>query len=157
MSDRLLETDCGVDPPRGLSGLTVSPFEGPGSAGPRDRLELSNPRTRDLLYSLATSPACSFRQGLLCKPMIIPASQLEKALGSFQGRYLLACLSSGFQPTVVYAAGSQLQLTNLYRAMGANRGHCLGACTTGAAALEHFIRRCRRIAAISAQARPPTA
>ena len=72
--------------------------------------------------------------------MIIPASQLEKALGSFQGRYLLACLSSGFQPTVVYAAGSQLQLTNLYRAMGANRGHCLGACTTGAAALEHLCR-----------------
>ena len=70
--------------------------------------------------------------------MIIQASQLEKALGSFQGRYLLACLSSGFEPTVVYAAGSQLQLTNLYRAMGANRGHCLGACTTGAAALEHL-------------------
>jgi DNA-binding NarL/FixJ family response regulator len=70
--------------------------------------------------------------------MIIPASQLEKALGSFQGRYLLACLSSGFEPTVVYAAGSQLQLTNLYRAMGANRGNCLGACTTGAAALEHL-------------------
>jgi len=72
--------------------------------------------------------------------MIIPPDQLEKALGSFQGRYLLACLSSGFEPTVVYAAGSQLQLANLYRAMGANRGHCLGACTTGAAALEHLCR-----------------
>ena len=72
--------------------------------------------------------------------MFIPASQLEKALGSFQGRFLLACLSSGFEPTVVYAAGSQLQLVNLYRAMGANRGNCLGACATGAAALEHLCR-----------------
>ncbi len=70
--------------------------------------------------------------------MIIPPDQLEKALGTFQGRFLLACLSSGFEPTVVYAAGSQLQLANLYRAMGANRGDCLGACTTGAAALEHL-------------------
>ena len=72
--------------------------------------------------------------------MIIPASQLEKALGKFQGRFLLACLSSGFEPTVVYAAGSQLQLVNLYRAMGSTRGDCLGACTTGAAALEHLCR-----------------
>jgi DNA-binding NarL/FixJ family response regulator len=72
--------------------------------------------------------------------MIIPPDRLEKALGKFQGRFLLACLSSGFEPTVVYAAGSQLQLTNLYRGMGANRGDCLGACTTGAAALEHLCR-----------------
>jgi DNA-binding NarL/FixJ family response regulator len=72
--------------------------------------------------------------------MIIPSSQLEKSLGTFQGRFLLACLSSGFEPTVVYAAGSQFQLTNLYRGMGANRGDCLGACTTGAAALEHLCR-----------------
>jgi DNA-binding NarL/FixJ family response regulator len=72
--------------------------------------------------------------------MIIPPDQLEKALGTFQGRFLLACLSSGFEPTVVYAAGSQLQLANLYHAMGANRGDCLGACTTGAAALEHLGR-----------------
>ena len=70
--------------------------------------------------------------------MIIPPSQLKKALGSFQGKFLLACLSSGFEPTIVYAAGSQMQLANLYRAMGANWGHCLGACTTGAAALEHL-------------------
>jgi CheY-like chemotaxis protein len=72
--------------------------------------------------------------------MIIPSSQLEKALGTLQGRFLLACLSSGFEPTVVYAAGSQFQLTNLYRGMGSNRGDCLGACTTGAAALEHLCR-----------------
>ena len=72
--------------------------------------------------------------------MIIPPDRLEKALGKFQGRFLLACLSSGFEPTVVYAAGSQLQLANLYRAMGSNRGDCLGACTTGAAALEHLGR-----------------
>jgi hypothetical protein len=72
--------------------------------------------------------------------MIIPPSQLKKALGSFQGKFLLACLSSGFEPTIVYAAGSQMQLANLYRAMGANWGHCLGACTTGAAALERLSR-----------------
>jgi DNA-binding NarL/FixJ family response regulator len=72
--------------------------------------------------------------------MIIPPDRLGKALGKFQGRFLLACLSSGFEPTVVYAAGSQLQLANLYRAMGSNRGDCLGACTTGAAALEHLGR-----------------
>jgi len=72
--------------------------------------------------------------------MIIPPDRLEKALGKFQGRFLLACLSSGFEPTVVYAAGSQFQLANLYRGMGANRGDCLGACTTGAAALEHLCR-----------------
>jgi len=72
--------------------------------------------------------------------MIIPPDQLEKALGKFQGRFLLACLSSGFEPTVVYVAGSQFQLANLYRGMGANRGDCLGACTTGAAALEHLCR-----------------
>jgi DNA-binding NarL/FixJ family response regulator len=72
--------------------------------------------------------------------MIIPHSQLEKALGRAEGKFLLACLSSGFEPTIVYAAGTQMQLVNLYRAMGANRGHCLGACTTGAAALEHLSR-----------------
>jgi CheY-like chemotaxis protein len=72
--------------------------------------------------------------------MIIPPDQLEKALGKFQGRFLLACLSSGFEPTVVYVAGSQFQLANLYRGMGANREDCLGACTTGAAALEHLCR-----------------
>jgi DNA-binding NarL/FixJ family response regulator len=72
--------------------------------------------------------------------MHISASQLEKALGKFQGRFLLACLSSCFEPTVVYASGSQFQLANLYRAMGANRGDCLGACTTGAATLELLCR-----------------
>jgi DNA-binding NarL/FixJ family response regulator len=72
--------------------------------------------------------------------MLISPSQLEKSLGKFQGRFLLACLSSGFKPTVVYAASSHFQLANLYRAMGVNRGDCLGACTTGAAALEHLCR-----------------
>lgn len=52
------------------------------------------------------------------------------------GRFLLACLSSGFVPTVVYAADSQNLLANLYRGMGRTEHHCLGACTTGALALE---------------------
>lgn len=68
--------------------------------------------------------------------MIIPPEQLRRAVGGFQGRFLLACLSSGFVPTVVYAADSQNLLANLYRGMGRTEHHCLGACTTGASALE---------------------
>jgi DNA-binding NarL/FixJ family response regulator len=71
--------------------------------------------------------------------MFLP-SQLEEAAGRFQARFLLACLSSGFEPTVVYAAAAQLQLVNLYRAMGSNHKDCLGACTTGAAAIELVAR-----------------
>jgi DNA-binding NarL/FixJ family response regulator len=68
--------------------------------------------------------------------MIIPPKQLRRAVGEFQGRFLLACLSSGFVPTVVYAANSQNLLANLYRGMGRTEHHCLGACTTGASAME---------------------
>jgi hypothetical protein len=52
--------------------------------------------------------------------MIFLASQLNKAAGQFQPRFLLACLSTGFSPTVIYASSSQLQLVNFYRAMGGN-------------------------------------
>ena len=68
--------------------------------------------------------------------MIILSSKLEASANRFQGRFLLACLSTGFEPTVIYVAKMHLQLANLYRAMGANAHHCLGACTTGADALE---------------------
>ena len=71
--------------------------------------------------------------------MFLP-SQLKEAAGRFQARFLLACLSSGFEPTVVYAAAAQLQLVNLYRAMGSNHKDCLGACTTGAAAIDLVAR-----------------
>ena len=67
--------------------------------------------------------------------MIIPPSQLKKALGSFQGKFLLACLSSGFEPTIVYAAGSQMQLANLYRAMGASK-------RSGVATADRELRLC---------------
>jgi DNA-binding NarL/FixJ family response regulator len=72
--------------------------------------------------------------------MIITPHQLEAAVGKFQARFLWACLSSGFEPTVVYAAGTQCQLTNWYRAMGMNRKDCLGGSTTGAGALELIAR-----------------
>ena len=72
--------------------------------------------------------------------MMFFPSQLEEAAGRFQARFLSACLSSGFEPTVVYAAAAQLQLVNLYRAMGPKRNDCLGACTTGAAAIELVAR-----------------
>jgi hypothetical protein len=68
--------------------------------------------------------------------MIIPPEQLRRAVGGFQERFLLACLSSGFVPTVVYAASSQNLIANLYRGMGRTKHHCLGACTTGASAME---------------------
>ena len=72
--------------------------------------------------------------------MIITPHQMEAAAGRFQSRFLLACLSSGFEPTVVYAAGTQSQLANWYRAMGMNRKDCLGGSTTGAGALELIAR-----------------
>lgn len=68
--------------------------------------------------------------------MIIPPEQLRRAVGGFQGRFLLACLSSGFEPTVVYASNCQFLLANLYLGMGRTKYHCLGACTTGASAME---------------------
>ena len=71
--------------------------------------------------------------------MIILPSKLEAA-ARFQNRFLLACLSSEFDPTVVYACAMHLQLLNLYRGMAANAHDCLGACTTGADALELVAR-----------------
>ena len=68
--------------------------------------------------------------------MIISASKLEKSVGRFNQRLLLACLSTGFKPTVIYASGSQAKLASLYRGMALTRGDCLGACTTGASTLE---------------------
>lgn len=72
--------------------------------------------------------------------MIITPHQLEAAAGTFQTRFLLACLSSGFEPSVVYAAGTQSQLVNFYRAMGRNGKHCLGCSTTGEGTLKLISR-----------------
>jgi hypothetical protein len=72
--------------------------------------------------------------------MIILPNKLKASASRFQDRFLLACLSSGFEPTVVYASGMHLQLANLYRGMGANAHHCLGSCTTAADALELVAR-----------------
>jgi two-component system response regulator FimZ (fimbrial Z protein)/two-component system response regulator EvgA len=68
--------------------------------------------------------------------MIFLPSQLDNAAGRFQPRFLLACLSTGFEPTVIYASSRQLQLVNFYRAMGGSYRDCLGVCTTGASVLE---------------------
>jgi DNA-binding NarL/FixJ family response regulator len=72
--------------------------------------------------------------------MIFHPGQLEQAAGRFQPRFLLACLSSGFTPSVVYASSRQSQLINFYRAMGGNCRDCLGVCTTGASVLELLAR-----------------
>jgi DNA-binding NarL/FixJ family response regulator len=72
--------------------------------------------------------------------MIFLPSQLQKATGQVQTRFLLACLSTGFKPTVIYASSRQLQLVNFYRAMGGNDRDCLGVCTTGTSVLEHLAR-----------------
>ena len=71
--------------------------------------------------------------------MIYTSGQLESSAGRIEGRLLLACLSSGFEPTIAYASGSQLQLINFFRSMS-NRRHFLGACTTGASALDLVAR-----------------
>jgi two-component system, NarL family, nitrate/nitrite response regulator NarL len=72
--------------------------------------------------------------------MIITPQQLEAASGKFQARFLLTCLSAGFEPSVVYAAGTQSQLMNFYRAMGRNGNHCLGCSTTAEGALDLISR-----------------
>jgi two-component system response regulator FimZ (fimbrial Z protein)/two-component system response regulator EvgA len=72
--------------------------------------------------------------------MIFLPTQLEKAAGRFQARFILACLSTGFSPTVIYASSWQLQLVNFYRAMAGNYRDCLGVCTTGASILELLAR-----------------
>lgn len=72
--------------------------------------------------------------------MLIQSAELNASFGRLQGRFLLACLSSGFEPTVIYAAGMHSQLANFYRAMGSNAHHCLGVCTTAVEALELVAR-----------------
>jgi DNA-binding NarL/FixJ family response regulator len=71
--------------------------------------------------------------------MIYTSNQLENGVGRIERKLLLACLSSGFDPTIVYASGSHLTLSNFFRSMS-NKGHFLGACTTGASALDLVAR-----------------
>ncbi len=72
--------------------------------------------------------------------MLILPGELKTSFGHLQGRFLLACLSSGFEPTVIYAARMHSQLANFYRAMGNHAHHCLGVCTTGTDALQLVAR-----------------
>ena len=57
--------------------------------------------------------------------MIFTAKQLANATTSFENRFRLAYLSSGFEPTIVIACKSHLLITNAYRGMPIKR-HFLG-------------------------------
>ena len=61
--------------------------------------------------------------------------QLANATTSFEKRFRLAYLSSGFEPTIVFASKSQLLISQLYRGLPAKR-HFLGAADTANEALE---------------------
>jgi DNA-binding NarL/FixJ family response regulator len=67
--------------------------------------------------------------------MIFTAKQLANATTSFENRFRLAYLSSGFEPTIVIACKSHLLIANLYRGLPVKR-HFLGAADTGKEALE---------------------
>ncbi|MEY4840895.1 MAG: hypothetical protein RLZZ374_1803 [Cyanobacteriota bacterium] len=67
--------------------------------------------------------------------MIFTANQLANATTSFESRFRLAYLSSGFEPTIAFASKSHLLMTNAYRGLPVKR-HFLGAADTGKEALE---------------------
>ncbi len=67
--------------------------------------------------------------------MIFTATQLADATTSFENRFRLAYLSSGFEPTIAFASKSHLLMTNAYRGLRVKR-HFLGAADTGKEALE---------------------
>ena len=66
--------------------------------------------------------------------MIFTANQLADATTSFEKRFRLAYLSSGFEPTIAFACKSQLLIAQLYRGLPIKR-HFLGAADTGKDAL----------------------
>lgn len=66
--------------------------------------------------------------------MIFTAKQLADATTSFESRFRLAYLSSGFEPTIVFACKSHLLIAQLYRGLPIKR-HFLGAADTGKDAL----------------------
>ncbi len=79
--------------------------------------------------------------------MIFSAKQLANATTSFENRFRLAYLSSGFEPTIAIACKSHLLITNSYRGMPIKR-HFLGAADTGKEALELVSRLMPNILAI---------
>lgn len=79
--------------------------------------------------------------------MIFTANQLANAITSFESRFRLAYLSSGFEPTIAFACKSHLLIANLYRGLPVKR-HFLGAADTGKEALELVSRLMPNILAI---------
>ena len=67
--------------------------------------------------------------------MLFTANQLADATTSFEKRFRLAYLSSGFEPTIAFACKSHLLIAQLYRGLPIKR-HFLGAADTGKEALE---------------------
>jgi DNA-binding NarL/FixJ family response regulator len=79
--------------------------------------------------------------------MIFTTEQLAYATTGFERRFRLAYLSSGFEPTIVFACKSQLLISQLYRGLLLKR-HFLGAADTGKDALELVSTRMPNIFAI---------
>ena len=79
--------------------------------------------------------------------MIFTAKQLANATTSFENRFRLAYLSSGFEPTIVIACKSHLLTSQVYRGLPVKR-HFLGAADTGKEALELVSRLMPNILAI---------
>jgi DNA-binding NarL/FixJ family response regulator len=79
--------------------------------------------------------------------MIFTAKQLDRATTSHEARFRMAYLSSGFEPTIVFACKSHYLIAQLYRGLPLKR-HFLGAADTGKDALELTSRLMPNIFAI---------
>ena len=79
--------------------------------------------------------------------MLFTANQLANATTSFEKRFRLAYLSSGFEPTIIFACKSHLLIAQLYRGLPVKR-HFLGAADSGKEALELVSRLMPNILAI---------
>lgn len=67
--------------------------------------------------------------------MNFTSKQLADSTTSFEKRFRLAYLSSGFEPTIVFGSNSHLLISQLYRGLPVKR-HCLGAADTAKDVLE---------------------
>jgi DNA-binding NarL/FixJ family response regulator len=79
--------------------------------------------------------------------MIFTSKQLANATTSFEKRFRLAYLSSGFEPTIVCGSNSQLLISQMYRGIPVKR-HFLGAADTAKDVLELVSRLLPNILAI---------
>jgi DNA-binding NarL/FixJ family response regulator len=79
--------------------------------------------------------------------MIFTSKQLANATTSFEKRFRLAYLSSGFEPTIVFGSNSHLLISQLYRGLPVKR-HFLGAADTAKDVLDLVSRLMPNILAI---------